>query len=135
MDPKFAAYVETLQGSFERLRTPRPEGERLPRGKVPGVYLFSEGGKALYVGRSNDIRGRYGRHCNPGATFRMAAFAIRLTKDSMGRGRATYRKGEGVGPWLKSDPAAREEFARQKRRIREMDFSYVKEDHPIRQCL
>jgi hypothetical protein len=57
-----------------------------------GVYLFSEGGVHLYVGRSNKIRSRYGRHCNPGATHRMAAFAFKLARESTGRTVATTRQ-------------------------------------------
>ncbi|WP_154660911.1 GIY-YIG nuclease family protein [Microvirga lotononidis] len=30
-----------------------------------GVYLFSEGEGHLYVGRSNNLRRRYGLHCRP----------------------------------------------------------------------
>ena len=40
---------------------------------LSGVYLFSEGGTHLYVGRSNNLRSRHGRHCGPGATHRQAA--------------------------------------------------------------
>jgi excinuclease UvrABC nuclease subunit len=47
-----------------------------------GIYVFSEGDQALYVGRSNDLRGRIGRQCRPGATHRIAAFAFRLARDN-----------------------------------------------------
>jgi hypothetical protein len=38
-----------------------------------GVYLFSKKGKPLYVGRSNKLHRRPGRHCGVTATHRMAA--------------------------------------------------------------
>jgi len=61
--------------------SPRKYGE-LPRDmSTCGVYLFTENGKHLYVGRSNDLRGRYGRHCRPGATERQAAFAFQLARE------------------------------------------------------
>lgn len=85
MDARFAAFAETLQPSFLKLISQTPvSGGKLPRAMPKrGVYLFSEGEHRLYVGRSNNMRARYGRHCNPGTTHRMAAFAFRLVpKDS-----------------------------------------------------
>ena len=61
-----------------------------------GVYLFSEAGRHLYVGRSNDLRGRYARHCRPGATHRQAAFAFLLAREVTGRTVAAYRAGESM---------------------------------------
>lgn len=34
---------------------------------MKGVYLFSEGERHLYVGRSDNFRRRYGHHSNPGS--------------------------------------------------------------------
>ena len=72
MDPKFAALVETLAPKLERLlATPPLAYGVLPRDMPKsGVYLFTEAGRHLYVGRSNVLRARYGRHCHPGATGR-----------------------------------------------------------------
>jgi hypothetical protein len=50
-----------------------------------GVYLFTEQDRHLYVGRSNGLRGRHGRHCRPGATHRQAAFAFQLAREATGR--------------------------------------------------
>jgi hypothetical protein len=70
----------------------------LPYGALPrsmptsGVYLFTENGKHLYVGRSNALRGRHGRHCRPGATHRQAAFAFGARTSA--RPRSLTQKGE-----------------------------------------
>lgn len=87
MDSKFAALTESLHGSFERLVGSEPclPGHKWRRERLAGVHLFSESGRHLYVGRTNDFRGRYGRHCNPGASHRMAAFAFRLAREATGR--------------------------------------------------
>jgi len=58
MDPKFARLVEDLAPKLARLIAMPP----LRYGALPrttpksGVYLFSEAGRHLYVGRSNDLR-------------------------------------------------------------------------------
>ena len=87
MDSKFAAVIETLAPKLERLLASEPlrNGE-LPRVMpISGVYLFTENGRHLYVGRSNVLRMRYGLHCRPGATYQQAAFAMRLARKATGR--------------------------------------------------
>src|SRR5579864_2736844 len=123
MHPKFAGITNSLHASFERLVTETPISGGSFKANVPrrGVYLFSESGTHLYVGRSNDIRGRYGRHCNPGATHRMAAFAFRLAREQTGRLKATYKPGEGSRNSLMEDPTFRSAFVAAKARIRKMD--------------
>jgi len=60
MDPRFARVIEQLHPAFERLLAmPLASYGRLP-GDMPiqGVYLFSEGDRHLYAGRSNHLRNR-----------------------------------------------------------------------------
>jgi hypothetical protein len=58
MDQRFAKLVETLAPKLEHLRAMQP----LHYGALPakmsksGIYLFTESGKHLYVGRSNRRR-------------------------------------------------------------------------------
>ncbi len=50
---------------------------------ISGVYLFSENGKDLYVGRSRNIRRRYSDHtCN---SPNSAAFAVLLAREKTGK--------------------------------------------------
>src|ERR1700677_2531142 len=96
MHPTFASLIDGLHPKFEQLIAMPPyKAGTLPQ-IMPkqGVYLFSEGGQYLYVGRSNNIRGRYGRHCNPGATHRIAAFSFKLARESTGKITASYKAGE-----------------------------------------
>ena len=109
-------------------------------GKLPssmpekGVYLFTENGVHLYVGRSNDLRGRYSRHCSPGATHRMAAFAFKLARVDTGHVEATYAR-EGGCDWLMQQSAFVAAFRDAKAQIRRMDYRCVGEDHQTRQAL
>lgn len=89
----------------------------------------------MYIGRTNDFRGRYGRHYNPGASHRMAAFAFRLAREATGKLKATYRTGDGSRDALATDPEFSAAFFEAETRIRSMSFRYVEEAHPIRQCL
>jgi hypothetical protein len=100
-----------------------------------GVYLLSEADRHLYVGRSNGIRGRIGRHCLPGATQRMAAFAFRLAREATGNFRASYKKGKGSRADLMENPAFVNAFTMAKARIRDMDLRFVEETDPVRQTL
>src|SRR5262245_23531342 len=95
MHADFATAIDALHESFQALigMTPVSAGHLPGRMPQQGVYLFTEGGRHLYVGRSNNIRGRYARHCLPGATHRMAAFAFHLAREITGNTRASYRKG------------------------------------------
>ena len=137
MDPKFAALVETLAPKLESLlaMTPQQYG-KLPRDMpVSGVYLFTEKGKHMYVGRSNVMRKRYGRHCRPGATHRQAAFAFQLARKATGKVTASYKTGKDSRAGLMTDPEFMEAFRAAKERIRAMEYRYVEEVDQNRQAL
>jgi len=132
----FKAHLRDLEVKRRELLSMQPTTrDTLPRDMpTRGVYLLSEAGRHLYVGRSNGIRKRIGRHCRLSAKHNMASFAFRLAKEKLGIGRATYRKGQA-----RSDVANQElfakEFAAAKVRIRAMQVRYVEERDPIRQAL
>jgi predicted GIY-YIG superfamily endonuclease len=137
MHPRFAEVAEALHGSFERLMAQEPRDPAQPwqKEKVSGVYLFSEGDRHLYVGRTNDVRARYGRHCLPGAHHGMAAFAFRLAREATGQLKATYRAGAGSRAALAVEPEFKAAFDAAKARVRTMDFRHVEEADPVRQCV
>ena len=136
MHKRFAAIVESLDPSFRRLLEMKAVApSTLPRVMpTSGVYLLSEGKRHLYVGRSRNIRKRLGRHCRPGATYRMAAFAFQLAREETGHVKATY-KTDGSRADLFEDPVFRRAFDRAKARIREMAARFVEERDPVRQAV
>lgn len=87
------------------------------------------------VGRSNTIRARYGRHCNPGATHRMAAFAFKLAREATGKMTASYKEGEDSREGLMLNPEFRAAFDTAKARIRQMEFRFVEETDQNAQAL
>ena len=137
MDQVFRAHVEALRPKLERIIAMHPVSPSAMPGDTPkaGIYLLSEAGHHLYVGRSNDIRARIGRHCLPGATERMAAFAFRLAREATGNIEATYKKGVGSRKGLMADPTFVRAFSAAKARIRAMELRYVEESNPVRQTL
>jgi predicted GIY-YIG superfamily endonuclease len=137
MNLRFLKLLSQLHACHKRLMRMKPVTfATLVSGNVPkrGVYLFSEDRKALYVGRSNGICKRIGRHCGRGATWRQAAFAFRLAREATGNLKATYRK-EGGRRALAIDPAFTKTFRAAKERISKMQVRYVEEADPLRQTL
>lgn len=137
MDSKFISHVEALKPQLMYLLAMQPITPVTLPAKMfrKGVYVLSEGDNHLYVGRSNDIKKRIGRHSRPGATHRMAAFAFRLAREATGNLKATYKKGEGSRAALMEDENFVAAFDAAKARIRKMSLRFVEENDPVRQAL
>lgn len=106
---------------------------KLPEG-VPcaGVYMFSENGQVLYVGRTNNLRMRLRYHTRN--SHNQATFAFLLARHNTGQTKATYKK-RGSRADLLRDPTFRSAFDKARERIREMNIQFIEESDPIRQSL
>jgi hypothetical protein len=137
MDQIFVRYVENLHSKLEALVSMTPvTPTALPKIMCKkGVYLLSEGEKHPYVGRSNEIKKRIGRHCRPGATHRMAAFAFRLARETTGNLKAHTRKVLDQRAALIEDETFSKAFTRAKVRISQMNVRFVDEPDLIKQAL
>ena len=137
MDQKFAKLVEMLAPKLEQLLAMQPLHYGILPTKMPksGIYLFTESGKHLYVGRSNRLRARYFLHCRPGSQHNQATFAFQLARESTGRTTAAYRAGEGSRAGQMRDDAFSTAFSFAKERIRGMEYRYVEEVDQNRQAL
>jgi hypothetical protein len=133
------AAVAELPGYLEQLRASDVYGRgagRTPAPRTHGVYLFTERGKDLYVGRcgvtekarltgqsSSNFRARLAGHTLPSSGHNKATFAWRLTLKALGEeklsrmppGRAARELHKGF----------KREFARQKERVTKMEFRVV----------
>ena len=107
----------------------------LPR-EMPsaGIYLFSEGDKHLYVGRTNRLRERLQEHCQPGSDHYSATFAFRLAREATGNLSASYTK-KGSRSALEKDPEFQVAFTNAKERVRRMQIRFVSEAGSLRQAL
>ncbi len=132
----FREHIESLEPSFQRLMKMEPVTvATLPR-EMPkaGIYLFSDAGENLYVGRTDTIRKRLQNHCRPSSGHNSAAFAFRLARKITGMTQATYTA-QGSRQELEHDPQFSPVFIEQKQRIRNMSVQFVSEPEPMRQAL
>src|SRR4051794_8325896 len=103
------------------------------KGKIKGVYLFSDGDKHLYVGRSKDIRQRHKQHFALSSRLHDAPFAVLLARECTGI-QAGY-SGEYVRNKLEKNEMFMSAFSKAKERIARMDFRFIEETDPIKQTL
>jgi len=137
MNPTFASVVESLHPSLEKLisMTPVSDGA-LPRDMPSqGVYLFSEGERHLYVGRSNSLRQRYRQHSIPSSQHNQAVFAFKLAREVTGKIKAGYVPGENSRVGLSQDPIFLKAFTESKVRVRKMGYRFVEEKDQTQQAL
>lgn len=137
VDPAFVRYAEALHPSFEKLvAMPPVTVPTLPRDAPKEcVYLFSEAGKDLYVGRTRHLRQRMRQHSIPSSRHNQAVFAFRLARQETGRLVAAY-SGDGTRALLAANDAAfAAAFTGAKGRVRAMELRYVEETDPLRQVL
>jgi hypothetical protein len=132
MHPKFAALADSLHPSFIKLIDcpPHTGRVRLPLGMPRcGVYLFSEDSDHLYVGRTDRLRDRHREHWSGKAND--APFAFKLARHSTGH----LTKGGLTRKALEADPVFAAAFTAAKDRVSKMQFRWVEEVDPNRQCL
>src|SRR2546426_6325041 len=92
MHESFLSYAESLHPSFERLIAMSPVTiTTLPRNApLQCIYLFSEGHRHLYVGRTKNLRQRLRNHSIPASQHNQAVFAFRLAREMTGKLAAAY---------------------------------------------
>ena len=137
MHPRFLDAVATLDQKLTELLAcePRVFGQLPTTMPSAGVYLFTDGGRDLYVGRSNGLRNRYFLHCRPGSRQNQASFAYRLAREKLGVQRASYGAGVGSRTGLAATESFLVAFADAKARIRAMEYRFVEEPDQTRQAL
>lgn len=139
-EPNSHARFEALVADFDLqlanfLASPAYKFGQLSTG-IPkaGVYLFSENGRHLYVGRSNRLRERYFLHCRPGSRQNQASFAYKLAREKLNLGVASYSPTGSRAAIAASEPFA-PVFDAAKARIRLMDYRFLDEPNQARQAL
>ncbi|UIY27887.1 GIY-YIG nuclease family protein [Rhizobium sp. IY2] len=137
MHETFRAFTENLHPKFDALlaQVPVTDATLRPDVKGSGIYMFSEGGNSLYVGRTRDVRKRYGQHTRRSSGHNSAPFAFKLARETTGFLKSDYRPGETSRAGLLLKPEFASAFADAIERIRRMEFRFVEEADPTRQCL
>jgi hypothetical protein len=123
MSAAFDRAIERMKPLIDELLAakPVPVGEKGKFPDEPGVYLISDGEKALYTGRCKSIRKRMGNH--GGKSPESSTFAFRMACEAIGR-TATYKKDEGRKA-LMSDESFRSVFHNNVEKIRGMNARFV----------
>ena len=136
MDPAFRQFVEILHPSFEQLMQMRPLKMSALPAKLPEkcIYLLSEGGNHLYVGRTRKLRKRLRQHSIASAQHNQAVFAFKLAREATERLAAAY-SAAGSRKAMCAEPRFADAFGRAKARVRDMDLRFVEEADPTRQAL
>ena len=136
MDATFRTHLAIAHRKLRALlaSTPVQPGALPIKMPASGVYLFTERGKHLYVGRSNRLRKRIPLHYRSASKHSSAAFAFRLARKSTRRQVASY-KTEGSRKQLAADPAFARAFLRAKERVGRMAIRFVEEKDQLRQTL
>ena len=138
MNKTFASLIDSLEPKFQLLMAAASfkfaELSVQKHFPVSGIYLFSECGRHLYVGRSADIKARLQGHCRLGSREDKAAFAFRLAREQMNVQEASY-KPENSRKHLMTQEPFRVAFEAQKERLRRMDIRVVEESDHNRQAL
>src|SRR5438309_339809 len=136
MDAKFRKHLAIAHRNLRALLASTPvKADALPiEMPASGVYLFTERGRRLYIGRSNRLRKRIPLHYRRASKHSSAAFAFRLARKATRREVASY-KTEGSRKQLAADPAFARAFLRAKERIRRMEVRFVEEKDQLRQTI
>lgn len=137
MHPLFTQVIESLHPTYEKLINMQPVSNGMFPKNVPrkGVYLFTENGKHLYAGRTDNLKNRYGGHTRPSSGHNSAPFAFKLTRKITGRIEPAYGKGPDSRDGLMLNPEFVQVFGEAKKRIRAMQFRYVEEEDATKQAL
>lgn len=137
MDEKFRVYTEALHPKFEALigMSPATTGILPKEIRGAGVYMFSEGGRHLYVGRTRNVRSRYRQHTRVGTGHNNAPFAFKLAREATGILKSTYKSDETSRANLMLNQDFLTAFNIALERMRRMEFRFIEEADPTRQCL
>lgn len=84
------------------------------------VYLFSEKGRHLYVGRNRNLKNRLRQHSIPAAEHNQAVFAFRLAREATGKLEAAYTGKGRRAELAKNDPYFSAAFKAAKERVLRM---------------
>jgi predicted GIY-YIG superfamily endonuclease len=136
MNEAFRQFIESLNPSLERLIAMEPVTAATLPSRAPDscIYLFSEGDRHLYTGRTRRFRQRMSQQASPWSQHNQAALAFKLACECCGRMPENYVKGKGRAA-LACEPDFIEAFQAAKARVRTMKLRFVEEREPTRQAL
>lgn len=100
--------------------------------KASGIYLFSKGDEALYVGQTRNLRARLRNHTNPLSRENQASFAFLVAKAEAEKANIDISRTRKI---LEADEAFAEHFRDAKLEVSEMDVRFIQLEGPIERTL
>jgi hypothetical protein len=136
LDQGFSNAVAALHQKLEDLMGAKPfQYVARPRSLPENVvYLFSEFGKPLYIGRSRNFSQRLGNHCRSSSRGNQSSFAFKLACEMSGIAQTRY-SGPNTREKLMEIPEFAKAFLEAKDRLNAMQIRFVEEGDVIRQAL
>ena len=132
MNAEFQAITEQMEPLLERLKICQPfTWDNLRDLPQKGVYVFYEDDKPVYTGRSNGMRRRIREHGAESSRHESATFAFKLLRETIGEpdGHASNQTRKEF------QELHSEEYAEQRRRIRNMTIRVVEIEDQQRQAI
>lgn len=133
MNSRFSVHIDRLPAMFAELM----DSEELAMVPVTAwkrmgaIYLFTEDGCPVHVGRTRNLYARIRGHLSP--SHFSASFVFKQARRTLDLA-ATYRAGESRSA-LFADPNFRAKFDSHSQRLRTMTLRYLRVDCPVDQYL
>lgn len=133
MDKEWNHHIEQMPRLLNEL-TSQPLRPPNDRGILPqkGIYVFYEGGKPIYTGRTRNMKRRLKDHCRPSSGHNTATFAFIIAK------RKAIQAGIDINvtrKQLEINPTFAELYLKAKERVSKMPVRVIQIDDPIMQTL
>lgn len=109
-----------------------PVSERASIPKAAGVYLFSEGTEAIYVGQTRNLRQRLRDHTNPLSRENQASFAFLVAKVEAEKADIDVERTRKI---LEADEEFAEHFREAKGQVSQMAVRFIELPGPIERTL
>jgi len=132
MDEKFLNTINLLPVKLEQLKkTNAITAKDLSNVPKKGVYIFWEENKAIYVGRTDNMKRRLTEHGRKSSKHNDASFAFKIAKTKA----ALLGINTGTRKELEKNPQFSILFSEAKRQVSEMEIKFIEIEEPLDQAL
>ena len=132
MNARFQEIVDQMEPLLEELRrSDLLTWDHLKEVPQQGVYVFYEGDRPIYTGRSRRMRQRIREHGARSSRHESATFALKLLRDAIGEPEG--HSSEYTRPELQEKYP--DQYAAQRERVRNMRFRVVQIEDPVAQTI